>query len=683
MKCLQRSKSSAAVLADRAGKAGRAFTLTELLVAVGALALLSIAVAQVFSLTSRTVAAGRRQSAINAAAAAMERQIRADFAQMTRDGFLVIRNQVSSLGDPNENGDLRLGVIFPVPLSPNDPAPRPRRVDELLFFAKGNFASKREPGGQGQVVKSDTAMIYYGHGTGQLPGIDGINPAAPSGSGWNTPVNRADPNPISDGTGQAVAPPLGWPIPFSPQRYAGDWTLARLEVVLSGQGGPGLPRVETAFGDAINRLRLLSSGVVDIAGTSLSAIRSWVMRADGMNTTTFYPYSDFAHLNAQKMTIQTEANPIPSSFNLALLQMQVRMLGALPKYHSFAFPEPFFNFDSPFVRSIYSFDRPRVEKTAPNLIGWEWLNGRATEQQRADQIMLSSKAFLPRCSEFIVEWSFGIEQKGEPQRRTQFDRFLSTANPPAPAPGKPAPTLLGTNEPLTAPNSLIWHGLERRPLKADGTPVRDINNRDFPPLAVPYRSYYDFNLYGQPFSRPLPPTSDRPFWEALRDARYYSVPVKLRNGREREIPHIVRPELIEFDDAPTGGRGYPNVYHAVFGYIDPNWLPETRLRDRDIRTPDGQPVLSYDANNDGKYDADQGDVKAVELVRDVRGDGEYNPDEGDQIILNEPTTVPWAWPKLIRITFSIADPGTGDAPPIEQTFQVILRVPDEEPKVGF
>ncbi|MFN7375139.1 MAG: type II secretion system protein J [bacterium] len=667
MKCLQRSKSSAAVLANRAGKAGRAFTLTELLVAVGALALLSIAVAQVFSLTSRTVAAGRRQSAINAAAAAMERQIRADFAQITRDGFLVIRNQVSSLGDPNENGDLRQSVIFPVPLSPNDPAPRPRRVDELLFFAKGNFASKREPGELGQVVKSDTAMIYYGHGTGQLPGIDGINPAAPSGSGWNTPVNRADPNPISDGTGQVVAPPLGWPIPFSPQRYASDWTLARLEVVLSGQGGPGLPRVETAFGDAINRLRLLSSGVVDIAGTSLSAIRSWVMRADGMNTTTFYPYSDFAHLNAQKMTIQTEANPIPSSFNLALLQMQVRMLGALPKYHSFAFPEPFFNFDSPFVRSIYSFDRPRVEKTAPNLIGWEWLNGRATEQQRADQIMLSSKAFLPRCSEFIVEWSFGLEEKGEPPRRTQFDRFLSTANPPAPAPGKGPPG-------LTAPNSLIWHGLPR-----------DVRRTGNAPLSVvrPYRAYYDYNLYGQPFSRPLPPTSDRPFWDALRDARYYSVPVKLRNGREREIPHIVRPELIEFDDAPTGGRGYPNVYHAVFGYIDPNWSPETRLRDRDRTTPDGQPVLSYDADNDGKYDADQGDVKAVELVRDVRGDGEYNPDEGDQIILNEPTTVPWAWPKLIRITFSIADPGTGDAPPIEQTFQVILRVPDEEPKVGF
>jgi hypothetical protein len=324
-----------------------------------------------------------------------------------------------------------------------------------------------------------------------------------------------------------------------------------------------------------------------------------------------------------------------------------------------------------------SFDRIRVEKTAPNLIGWGWRDGRATEQQRADQMMLSSNAFLPRCSEFIVEWSFGLEQKVEPPRRTQFDRFLSTANPPAPAPGKPAPTMPGTNEPLSAPNSLIWHGLERRLLKADGTRVRDLNNLDFPPVAVPYSLYYDYN---QPFTRPL--TNDRPFWEALRDKRYYSVPVKLRNGREREIPHIVRPELIEFPN-PYLYVFYDNLHYSIFGYIDPNWLPETRLRDRDIQTPDGQPVLSYDANNDGKYDADQGDVKAVELVRDVRGDGEYNPDEGDQIILNEPTTVPWAWPKLIRITFSIADPGTGDAPPIEQTFQVILRVPDEEPKVGF
>lgn len=662
---------------SRRSRAGRAFTLTELLLAVGALALLSVAVAQVFSLTSKTVQAGRRQSAINTKAAAIERQLRADLSSITREGFLVIRNQWTTfISDPNNPNPLT-DLPGPSPLVAGDPAPRPRRIDELLFFSKGNFVSKREPVVSGEVVRADAAMIYYGHGSGQIPGVDGRDPTAPAGSGWNTPINLGDPNPISDGSALPVAPPHGFQAPFSPQRYAADWVLARREVLLtpasnqirtpgtSGinpalvQDGPGQIGMQPAMDSVVNTsafafappvsfaglavqpgARALASGAVDIAGTTLAETRAQVLQVD----VTSFSFGSPA-LDPRRLRISVPATPFGFFFSGELTAMQNRMNSALPA--------PWFGYS-----------RMRVEPVAPNLMGWGWAGRpttqRSSELERADQLMVSSGAFVPGCSEFIVEWSFGLENVAEPSIQTVFDGRLGggarAARGPRTTPGDPG---------AVPANSVYWHGLRRD--------VRDLSNNIIA-RTVPYRDYYRRPVEDLPTAG-----SPNPYYQSLRDGYYYSLPVRLSNNRLRKVPHVVRPQVVESLEQFNFGNptATPALYLATFGYIDPTWKPETRLTVGSGAS--ARPVLTYDDDDDGNYEPNDGDLRAVDLVRDVNGNGQYDVEDGDVIKLNEPATMPWAWPRMIRVTFSIADPGKEGQNASEQTFQVIVNLPADQP----
>ena len=78
---------------------GRAFTLVELLVAVAALTLIALGLSRVFAATGQTLRAGRRVSRLNEYAAMVERQMRRDIAQMSRNGFLLIRNRKVNEGN--------------------------------------------------------------------------------------------------------------------------------------------------------------------------------------------------------------------------------------------------------------------------------------------------------------------------------------------------------------------------------------------------------------------------------------------------------------------------------------------------------------------------------------------------------------------------------------------------------
>src|SRR5829696_6752756 len=92
----------------------RGFTLVETMVAVGALALVATGIAVIFETTGRTVSTGRRISAFNTYAAAIEQRLKADISSMTREGFLVIRNEHA---DPSGNG-----TVDPTPTD-RQPAP--------------------------------------------------------------------------------------------------------------------------------------------------------------------------------------------------------------------------------------------------------------------------------------------------------------------------------------------------------------------------------------------------------------------------------------------------------------------------------------------------------------------------------------------------------------------------------
>lgn len=111
----------------------RGFTLVEVLVAVGAVALVAVGMAAIFDSVGKTVTGGRRVSALTAYATILEQQMRRDFDAMTRDGFLVIRQQYTNDG----TRQLR------VPAHADDLAPRVRRIDEVVFFAQGDYSTAR------------------------------------------------------------------------------------------------------------------------------------------------------------------------------------------------------------------------------------------------------------------------------------------------------------------------------------------------------------------------------------------------------------------------------------------------------------------------------------------------------------------------------------------------------------
>src|SRR5690606_34179786 len=118
------------------------FTLVELLVAVGAVALIAVGLAAVFGSVGDTVTGGRSVSGFTAYASLLERQLRDDIAKMSRDGFLVIVNQEAEGGAEIElypgQPQARGGRVL-------SHQQRPRRIDEMLFFRTGEFVSGREP----------------------------------------------------------------------------------------------------------------------------------------------------------------------------------------------------------------------------------------------------------------------------------------------------------------------------------------------------------------------------------------------------------------------------------------------------------------------------------------------------------------------------------------------------------
>jgi prepilin-type N-terminal cleavage/methylation domain-containing protein len=114
----------------RGAPARRAFTLSEIVVAIGLLAIVGVVVGTIFASVGDTVTQGREVSNLNRFVARVERTMRNDFENMVREnGFMVIRNETTSLY--NGTNPTRL----PVALTVTDPAPRPRRIDEIMFFA--------------------------------------------------------------------------------------------------------------------------------------------------------------------------------------------------------------------------------------------------------------------------------------------------------------------------------------------------------------------------------------------------------------------------------------------------------------------------------------------------------------------------------------------------------------------
>lgn len=575
---------------------GTGFTLVETLVAIGAVALLSVGIATIFQSVGRTVSSGKRISFFHQYATQIERQMRSDFAAMTREGFLVINHQYAV--DP---AGVKLQGATAPSLFEGQPASskRPRRIDEILFFASGEFSSAREPIAPGVVPSASSAAVYYGHGAAW--------PSQPAGV--QAIFNRPEANVIVGTTDSLVLGhnPGNATIETFPNRFASSWTLLRHVTLLTSpastdtryapNGIYGLPptsirlidrdlqialqpassslfrSLERTFPDAIfggggATVRSTSvgtpvrnyrtTGLIDVATTNLDEIRSLSQTLNFSNLSEILVPSDVASaadLNAfrEQQNQQTSGgfNSIPyiDPANIAtpgnpdanaLAGIHAWMRDVLPANSTGDAPVGPANPAYARIRSEpippdYFLNKPPVVPNDDLTRAW----------RRGDQLMLAASNFAPRCSEFIVEWSFGIaDQSGQ----------------------------------------LVWYGGKSSPDVTDAAGQGTIR-------LYPGR----FNTLGAATSWYTP---------------YGTSPYPTVQN------HQVRPELIYGPGVQTAAAQPLNLARATahFGYIDPTYLPQS----------------------------------------------------------DDPLTIPWAWPRLVRVTMTLVDP-SDDA--VEETFQFVFDLP--------
>lgn len=545
---------------------GIGFTLIEMMVAIGAVALIAVGIAAIFESVGRTVAGGRRVGALNQYAALIERQLRADFEAMTRDGVLVIHHQYAMNGQPVQS-------------HVDDAGPRPRRIDEIVFFARGDFSSARTPVVPGFTAESSEAMVYIGHGMRMHPLDDfGTSPA------YEEPQ-------VNDGGGGAQYRPelaLGnAQDPANPNRFAADWTLLRHLTVLAPPGGSlqslpdeatvlaplGLTRadvldseiqiggqpaasspfralaasfpnvygfpadfVRRAGGDG-NRRPSLASGIVDVATADLAEIRRVIVDV-GVSP----------NMVTSEDQLYDPASPGQSLFD------DRHTHGGGGAGAGYRYMHQWMDDLFPTTRQQTdptSGPRMRYEPTFPDYYGtlrdYPDTDAPAQSFRLADQRALGSSIFVPNCTEFIVEYSFG-------------QVVTDASNPHY--------------------GALIWYGL-RRQLALDGQPAYDV-------------------------------VDQYPFDTTSGTRNHYSHTYRKLDGTtatkrlEREMVY-----------QSLSGSGGSNELTAHFGYHDPTYAPS----DPEI----------------------------------------------------DPPTLPWPWPKLIRVTMTLADPNN---PSVEQTFQFIFETPE-------
>jgi hypothetical protein len=193
--------------------------------------------------------------------------------------------------------------------------------------------------------------------------------------------------------------------------------------------------------------------------------------------------------------------------------------------------------------------------------------------------MLSSSNFLPRCTEFIVEWSFGKTYPSDP---ADISYVAGRAG------------------------EIIWHGMARW---ADGTPT---NVADPEAVAEPYT--WDPNGGGNRLYRHR--LRYRQVDGDVQDAPRYIIAQNI-HGQQVGIPYL-----------PLVGEPVA----SYFGYVDPSFNPDQDAPPG-VTAPDRKLISPNDAAS---------------------------------------ATLPWAWPRLVRVTLGLADPSD---PTIEQRFQFVFEMP--------
>lgn len=222
------------------------FTLAELIVAVGAVALLTIGIGQIFSSVNKLVGSGAAIAETDQMARAIEAQLREDFSALSRlrteDTFFAIRNRRVAATYVNRDQrelDRRAGLNE----TSIGTAARTRRLDEMMFLAfggeGGGYSSAQiASGNQGETVSAPVARIYYGHA---------LRPKSDPDYNPDDPVSGNVPRRIwiPDGDFGQKAGAINRFESGSPvdgrNEYAGDWQLVRQPLLLYGSAAAGPP----------------------------------------------------------------------------------------------------------------------------------------------------------------------------------------------------------------------------------------------------------------------------------------------------------------------------------------------------------------------------------------------------------------------------------------------------------
>lgn len=615
----------AATRGARGSSLGRgAFTLIEAMIAIGAVALLGVAIAAVFEATGRTTTEGRRLSEFNTKASLIAGQLERDIRQMTRDGFLVIRNERVKIPNGQE-----------------------RRADELLFFASGEFVSSRPPMAPDFQAMAQAARVYYGHGmrrpedpstspnnlyqypklNDRMAGVLAFG-TAPSAGASNPNLSPSDrvllrhvtllsplantPKPIAGNPFAPINVPIArlrdnpWQVALQPAA-TGVFRSFNRGSSANGSGQPffpdPLPTAATllrAF-DVTDGRAVFSSGLVDIATMGLPEVRQILV------TASCYPFENYS--NASKVVTQeffsadTAINGKDDESNAGLDRIYRRatppnsgtagtddeIIVRQQSWMDDAFPAP--------SNKLVIEDRVRMrcEPEAPYLKGaMEKLIDEPAKRlehlaRLGDQAALAASVIAPRCSEFIVEWSFG-------------ERYPSTTTP------------------QEYRGELVWHGMPR---EVSGVWA-----------ALPFA---DSSAY------PVPPGSaQRPQWPAW-------------NPPPANQPDPLVDPLLTF--YPTIATQNPPAYHKS----DPSLFHRVNELGQLENPTQGRQLSSYFGYMDPSFNPEPGSQAGYKVgVLDAPKDSKV-------------PTLPWAWPKLLRVTMTLVDPSD---PAIEQTFQWIFEVPE-------
>jgi type II secretory pathway pseudopilin PulG len=664
----------------RRAHTGGGFTLVEMLVAVGAVALIAVGLSKLFASAGDTLKAGRRISNLNGVAATLERQMRDDFQNMSRRGVLVIRHKVAR----TTTGP----IADAIPLRADDRSGgRARRIDEVTFFREGAFGSAREPLSDTREPQGSAAQIYYGHGLRATIPPRGANDATLLPEHFDDNARDG----VSGGTGPVALPSFG---AAGPNQYASDWILTRRQFAMippqntsedappvglgagAGAGADSVvqiglqpagadvfrviewnvpvdagansvirqpPRTGTIRGsvDASNLSPpRRASGLVDIVSTDLPTMRARIMGAQDPRLASLEALTP--NFNQQTVTsvgdsavtygpAGTTAGSSRGSVRFAVQDPQkldddfrtvtgrdYPTLGRMKQWMMQLLPAGDLPGD---VRSDPQTveRRVRAELAPPDLTGRLYAAAGFEETEpwrRTDQAMLSASNLVVGCTEFIVEWSFG---------NTYSDRELTTlirGDLPASAFDAPSNALLD--------GATIWHGLPRT-ADIDGDEVIDATEfvaHPYVPDQTSQVMFLDWTPQGTglptPFRRGGTPAATNAFHIYESGLIHEPAPATRTDWR---FPNQ------RATDALRDGRN--DELYSLFGYVDPTFW---------YRDPAW---------------AAAGSAGAPYLERQP----------------GEPDSAAWVWPKLIRVTMTLVDPSE---PLREETFQFIFSVPDAE-----